>query len=227
VTQPRGAVVVFAKAPHAGGVKTRMSPPLTLEQAAELYGCMLDDVLVATAEFAAGLGLEPVLAVYPAEAVMELAARVPHDFRIVAQRGKDLSERMGFAVAEAAAGGARCVVLRSSDSPTLDGDAVAAALDRLEENDLVVCPDQDGGYSLVGLRRPTPGVFDHEMSTTSVLEDTLENAAQLGLRTHVLGESFDIDTGDDLTRLAAARDQGGATLCPRTIAYLDENGLWP
>ena len=70
------------------------------------------------------------------------------------------------------------------------------------------------------------GLFDHAMSTPSVLEDTLANARRLGLRSRVLGESFDLDRIEDLRWLADARVAGGASLCPNTLAYLDEHDLW-
>ena len=111
------AFVVFAKAPYPGAVKTRMTPGLRPEAAADLYRCMLEDVLEATADAARVLGAEPVLAVHPPNAVRELAGLAPAAFRIVAQRGPDLGRRMEWAVAEAAAAGARAVVLRGSDSP--------------------------------------------------------------------------------------------------------------
>lgn len=227
MTPFRGVIVVFAKAPRAGLVKTRLSPPLSLQQAADFYACMLDDVLECTAELAARFGLEPVLAAYPFEAAHELLAHAPSAFRVVAQRGSDLAARMSFAASEAAAGGARRVLLRGSDCPTLDGDAVAGVLDRLEENDLALCPDQGGGYTLVGMRRFAGGLFDHAMSTSSVLDDTLAGAARLGLRSSVVGESFDLDTASDFALLAAARESGSATRCPRTLAWLDANEMWP
>jgi len=208
-----------------------MCPPLSLEQAAELYSHVLDDVLAATIEVASGLELEPVLAVHPGEATMELRARAPSGFRIVSQRGRDLAERMGWAASEAVAGGAQRLLLRGSDSPTLAGDTLAALLDCLDgpsdAPDVVACPDRDGGYSLIGMRRAWPGLFDHAMSTDSVLSDTFANARRLGLRTDQMGESFDLDTAGDLDLLAHARACGDTTLCPRTLAYLDENDLWP
>ena len=83
----RGVLVVFAKLPRAGEVKTRMCPPLSLEDAASFYSAMLDDVLEATAVFAPGLGLDPVLAVHPGQGCRELALRAPAPFRVVRQRG--------------------------------------------------------------------------------------------------------------------------------------------
>jgi len=227
VRRPADVVVVFAKAPRAGLVKTRMSPPFTPEQAAALYAHLLDDVLEATADIARAHGLDAVVTLHPPDALDELAARVPQAFRIVAQRGRDLGERMAWAVAEVAATGADRVLLRGSDSPALGEALVASALSALESADVVISPDLDGGYSLVGLRRPAPGLFAHAMSTQSVLEDTRANAHALGLSTTLIASSFDLDTVADLAHLARVRDAGGAAHCPRTIAYLDEHGLWP
>ena len=223
---PRGVIIVFAKAPRPGQVKTRMSPPLTPEQAAGLYSQLLLDVLEVTGELAPRLELEPVLAVHPPEACAELADLAPTPFRVVPQRGASLSQRMAHAVAEAAAAGARRILLRGSDSPLLDEAIVKRALAALEHFDLAVCPDRDGGYSLIGLRGPAPGIFSHPMSTASALEDTLENAASLGLRVDVQDASFDLDRAGDLDLLARARSPATARLCGRTLAYLDEHDLW-
>ena len=222
-----GAIVVFVKAPRAGLVKTRMSPPLSPDEAAELYSHMLDDVLAATADVARSLNLDPIVTVHPADACYEIASYCPPDFRVIAQRGHDLGERMAWATAEAAATGARRILLRGSDSPTLAGDTVRALLGDLEEVDVAICPDFDGGYSLIGMKLPIRGLFDHAMSTHSVLEDTQANARALGLTTKLLPPSFDIDTTEDLVHLAKAREEGQATTCPRTVAYLDDRNLWP
>jgi len=223
---PAGALVVFGKAPEAGRVKTRMVPPLSVEEARDLAECLLDDVLEATAQAASQLGLEPVLAVDPPGALARLAARAPPSFRVVAQRGVDLGSRMQWAVEEAAAGGCAPVLLRGSDSPTLDAALVAEAVAALDHADLVIRPDRDGGYSLVGLRRPAPGLFAHPMSTASVLRDTLAGAGSLGLAAHLLPTGFDLDRIEDLRLLAEARADGRVLPCPRTLAYLDERDLW-
>jgi len=221
-----GTLIVFGKAPRPGLVKTRMCPPLDPEEAAQLYGAMLDDVLEATVHMARVLDLEPVLTVYPAEAQFELAQRAPRDFRIVAQRGRDLSERMCWAVAEGGATGATPILIRGSDSPVLDFATVRSAVAALGEADLAIAPDVDGGYNLVALREPAPGLFSHPMSTSSVLNDTRSRAAELGLRTRVLGETFDLDTADDLSLLALRRAQIDSHACHRTLAYLDDRDIW-
>lgn len=220
------ALVVFAKAPRPGEVKTRLCPPFSPEQAAALYACMLDDVLEASAAACADLGVAPILAVHPPEAVAELGRRAPAAFRAVPQRGASLAERMEAAAAEAAAAGHAPVILRGSDSPTLQTQVLRAALEALTHADLVVAPDPDGGYDLVGLRQPAPGLFDHPMSTDAVLADTLANARTRGLRCQRLAPGFDIDTIEDLGRLAAERREKHSLPCPRTLRFLDEHRLW-
>jgi rSAM/selenodomain-associated transferase 1 len=223
---PSGTLVVFAKAPEAGRVKTRLVPPLSVEEARDLYGCLLADALETSARAAAQLGLEPVLAVDPPLALASLALTAPPTFRLVVQRGGDLGRRMQWAVEEAAAGGSTPVLLRGSDSPTLDTARIAQAVSALGHADLVICPDRDGGYNLVGLRGPAPGLFAHPMSTSSVLRDTLARAESLGLRAHLLDAGFDLDRIEDLRWLAEARAREPVLPCPRTLAYLDERDLW-
>lgn len=92
--------------------------------------------------------------------------------------------------------------------------------------DLVVCPDRDGGYSMVGLHRPITGLFGHNMSAASTLDELLSRAARVPLRTLRLADGFDLDTVGDLAFLAAARARGDTLPCPRTLAFLDEHALW-
>ncbi len=227
----RGALWIFAKQPAPGRVKTRMVPPLSPQQACDLYAEMLQDVLAASHRIAIETGLAAVLAVDPPCAAPALARSAPTEFRVVAQRGANLAERMAWAIREAAAGGSERILLRGSDSPILDLEQIEAALESLDDFDLVVSPDLGSGYNLIGVRKPTPGLFDHPMSTRTVLDDTLANASALGLRAAVQRASFDLDTASDLDRLAAARaGPCGALvsdLCPRTLSFLDAEALWP
>jgi rSAM/selenodomain-associated transferase 1 len=228
---PRGVLLVFAKAPEPGRVKTRMVPPLSPQQASDLYREMLKDVLLASGRIAVEIGLAPVLVVDPPSAAAALSRCAPTEFRIVPQRGADLGQRMEWAIREAAAGGAKRILLRGSDSPILDLERIESVLVSLDEYDLAISPDLGSGYNLLGVRKPSPGLFDHPMSTRTALEDTLANAAALGLRTVVQPASFDVDTASDLDRLAAARSGPAASsvalLCPHTLSFLDAEGLWP
>jgi len=164
--------------------------------------------------------------VHPPDAAGSLSRRVPGRFRVVAQRGRDLAERMAHALAEAGAAGLAPALLRGSDSPTLCQATFEAALAALTDSDVVVCPDLDGGYSLVGIRSAAPGLFAHPMSTGQVLDDTLALASAQGLSTRVLEPSFDLDVAEDLAHLAAVRAGPPGALCRRTLAWLDEADGW-
>lgn len=223
-TPRRAALVVFAKEPRPGNVKTRLVPPLSEQQACDLYAAMLRDVLASTAQLAQKRRLDAWCAVHPPEAVRRVAARLAPrtPLRIVAQRGADLAERMDWAVREAAAGGAQRIVLRGSDSPMLAPEAIERAFDQLERADLVVGPDRDGGYNLIGMRAPARGLFDHAMSTRTVLHDTLANAERLGLRVRSVDAAFDVDTAEDLEHLVARvleRTDLATQLCNETLAF--------
>lgn len=229
-----GWLVVFAKRPAPGLVKTRLCPPLTPGQAAELYRCLLADVLDESARAARALGLAPVVAVEPPAACAELAASAPAGFRALAQRGADLGARMVHAARAAAASGARCVLLRGSDSPALAVASLRAAVAALERADVALSPDRDGGYGLVALGAAAlvrglagPTLFDHPMSTPTVLTDTEAHARRLGLRAARIAPGFDVDRYDDLRLLAARRHHRETLPCPRTLAMLDAQALWP
>jgi rSAM/selenodomain-associated transferase 1 len=223
---PRRVAVVFAKRPAPGGVKTRMCPPLTHEQAAALYAAMLEDVLATTRAAAEESGARAWLVVHPPDAVDELAARCPPGFAVFPQRGADLGERMANALQSAADAGFERILLRGSDNPSLPRADLARAFAALDDADLAVGPDRDGGYGWIALRRPVPGLFDHAMSTATALADTLARAAASGLRVRQLEPHFDLDTAPDLLLLAAERRAGRVGECPRTLAVIDTLGLW-
>ena len=186
--QAVGVLLVFAKEPRPGFVKTRMTPHLSAEQAAQFYTCLLDDVLEVSFGVAAALGLDVVLAVSPPSGCTQLAERAealcdgsPSSFQVVAQQGRDLSERMAFAVAQAGAAGYPRILLRGSDSPLLDEGHLREVLEALERVWVALTPDQGGGYALIGLRGPVEGLFDHPMSTAQVLDQTFGHARAQGL----------------------------------------------
>lgn len=216
----RGRLSVFAKAPQPGRVKTRLVPVLSFEQAAAFYDAMLGDVLVASLDFAGRLELEPWLHFDPPEARPDLAARAPAGYRLAPQRGTGLAERMANAFADARAEGCPALLLRGSDSPGLDFEIVEEALLRLEAGaDVVLTPDQGGGYALIGMKEPRFALFEIPLSTTSVLDETLERARTIGLVAEQTRPTFDLDLPSDLSRLDAMAAGRSLDLCPRTVRF--------
>ncbi len=219
-------LVVFAKNPCPGEVKTRMTPLLNEGQAATLYAAILEDVLRESARACEILGVDGIVALHPASACAAFAARhATRGFRVIAQRGADLSARMCAAAAEGFAAGASKVVLRGSDNPVLGREQISQILEHLDAVDVVISPDLDGGYGAIGLCKPAPGLFAHAMSTTSVLSDTLANAAAMGLTSRTLDACFDLDTPSDLQRLLEQRAGATGRRAARTIAYLESEPI--
>ena len=200
-----------------------MSPPLSPEQASRLYEAMLADVLEASASFAADLELEPVLAFHPPDAVAELVVRTPPAFRLQAQRGFGLGERMANAFAEASAAGAPFAILRGSDSPGLDRALIEAMTLQLEQGtDVVLTPDGAGGYAMVGQRAPDPRIFEVPMSTGDMIDQTVALCADLGLSVHATKSTFDLDRIADLTAVESLPPERSSDLCPRTVEAIRE-----
>lgn len=219
------ALVIVGKAPEPGVTKTRLSPPLSAEQAADLYRGFLQD----TAAMALGLGWERVTLVYPprAGAERELAALLPAAVRLLAQPGEGLGAALPDAFARHFAEGFRRVVLIGSDNPTLPPELVEAAERGLDDHDLVIGPSADGGYYLLGMERLQRGLFERiTWSTEVVYHETLKRARELGLRTHAVDEWYDVDTVADLDRLRAE-----LTLLPPHLAASTRQVLadlsWP
>ena len=193
------ALIIFAKAPIPGQVKTRLCPPLTPDEAASLHGSFVLDAV----ERSRLPMLDRFLACDPSSAhvffkIMEERQRV----RLIDQEGEDLGARMSHACAGAFKNGYRRVLLVGSDLPTLQSSAYTQALDLLATHDVVLGPALDGGYYLIGLTRPMSDLFvGIPWSTSQVLALTQRKADALGLRTALLPPCRDVDTIDDLLAL--------------------------
>jgi rSAM/selenodomain-associated transferase 1 len=191
-------LIIFAKEPVPGQVKTRLCPPLSPEGAARLYRCFLEDILE---EMAQVPGIRVALAHSPAGA-KDFFQKLAHpDILLFPQAGADLSDRLVRACDRGFTGGFKNVLVRNSDSPDLPGEIVAAGVQALKSGraEVVLGPSPDGGYYLVGLNQPRPELFQGiSWSTSTVLADTLERARRLSLAVHLLPFWPDIDTPADL-----------------------------
>lgn len=191
------ALIIFAKAPIPGQVKTRLCPPLTLDEAASLHGSVVLDMLERSRNVAA---LDRFVACAPSsDHVFFKILEERHGVRLIAQMGDDLGARMARACADVFALGYRQVLVVGTDLPTLPGSVFGEAVTLLAAHDVVLGPALDGGYYLIGLRKPSPDLFAGiPWSTDRVLPLTQQKAAALGLHTVLLPVRRDIDTIDDL-----------------------------
>ena len=200
-------VIVFAKAPLAGYAKTRLIPALGVGGAARLAERMLGHAV--RQAVAAGIGPVEVCcapdATHPAFGSLTATLTLA----LTEQGSGDLGARMQRAFARRLARGAMpaadAALLIGTDAPALDAAMLRRARDALAAHDAVFVPALDGGYALVGLRRPAPGLFDGiAWSTGAVMADTRQRLATLGLRCTELDAVADIDEPADLVHVPPA-----------------------
>lgn len=217
------AVVVMAKAPRAGAVKTRLCPPLTLSEAAELSRCFLLDTVARVRQLATA---QPVLAYTPPASRAWFEALAP-DFLLMPQQGDDLGRRMATCFERLFAQGYTGVLLTGSDLPTLPVAHLQQATTLLARphTDVVLGPSEDGGYYLIGLRRLYPELFDDMVwSTSQVYAETVRRAKSSGLTVASLPSWFDVDTPADLARVRRMLRRDPALTCDQTRRWLQH---WP
>lgn len=203
---PHSALVIFAKAPIPGQVKTRLCPPLTPDEAATLHGSFVLDTLERTKIAAVKLPIDRYLACAPSVThVFFKIMEERHGVKLIDQVGDNLGARMNQAFTVLFMQGYRRVILIGTDVPTLPLDQLKLAFASLENHDLVLGPALDGGYYLIGLKRPAPELFvDIPWSTDQVLRLTQEKATAFGLTTVLLEPWRDVDTLADLQALIDA-----------------------
>jgi rSAM/selenodomain-associated transferase 1 len=216
-------LVVMAKAPRLGTVKTRLAQSLSDEAVTELYCCLLEDTLA----LGRSLGDVEVAIMCPESDVDELArlAGMPlagKPASVVAQQGEGLAAGLTSVFAYFAEGHQRLIIAFNSDSPHLPRSVLDDAFESLAAHDVVVGPTHDGGYYLVGAKAPHPTLFAGDgMGTSSALERLLARARALELSVGFAAPFYDIDVADDLTRLAEELRLAPAR-APRTAAWLKE-----
>ena len=212
------ALVIMAKAPRPGMVKTRLADNLPAEAPAELYRCLLDD----TISLAHSLRGVKVAIMCPAADLKELAQLAGGKTMVVAQQGEGLAAALTSVFAQFAAPRWRPVIAFNSDSPHLPVSVLASAFEMLSVHDVVIGPTHDGGYYLVGAKTVHPALFDGDgMGTASALDALLARARQLQLSVGFTEPFYDIDLERDLMRLAAElRVAPGRA--PRTAAWLKQ-----
>ncbi len=193
-------LVVFAKVPHLGKVKTRLCPPLTTDQALDLHQALVEDTLHRLLSISRPK-LERCL--YLSEPSGDASGlEIPSEWSIRTQEGDHLGTRLESAFREAFDDGIKRLVVLGSDSPTVPLRCLEEAFDILARYDAVLGPSLDGGYYLLGCSKYIPETF-HDISwgKPTVLRETA-NALNRAQRSFTyLIDWYDVDTDEDLMRL--------------------------
>jgi uncharacterized protein len=224
------ALAVMTKAPQAGRVKTRLTPPLSPEEAAALNTCFLRDTAAAISDAVSSSNAQGVGVYTPVGAEAAYAGILPQEFILVPQRGDKFGERLMAATDDLLELGFSALCLIDSDSPTVPPRAFAQSIEYLSraQDSVVLGPSDDGGYYLIGLKKPHHDLFEEiDWSTERVLEQTIAAARQIDLPVHLLPTCYDVDDRVTLSRLCqeffgsngTARDGFSA---PATRGFLSE-----
>ena len=220
------ALAVMTKAPRAGQVKTRLVPPLTPDEAAQLNICFLRDTAAAITSAcratARGVGVYT-----PLGAESAYIDILPREFELLPQRGAGFGERLALAAADLFQCGFSSVCLIDSDSPTVSADVYEKAVELLSKSGdrVLLGPSDDGGYYLIGMKRSRPKLFEGiDWSTERVLEQTKLRATELGVDIVLLPTGYDVDDASTLRRLRAELLSGASDskVAPDTRKFLAE-----
>lgn len=206
-------IIIMAKVPEAGKVKTRLQPFLTPEQSAEFADCLLQD----TISKAKSLENKLIVAYSPLEQ-RDYFDRF-HNLNLIAQDGKDLGERMFNAFKFAVRKDSDSIVMIGTDSPTLPPTFIEKAFEYLEKADVVLGKTEDGGFYLIGLKKLDRRIFAYvEWSSERTFEQTKKNLEKLGFSLAELSIWYDVDESKDLERLK--EDEYLQEFAPKTAEWL-------
>lgn len=211
------AMVVFARAPASGKVKTRLIPALGPHEAAEFHRALVSDALRKISRFKGSLGRY--LFVAGGSVPVEM---VPAVFECRQQKGRDLGQRLERAFKQLLRQHSRVVII-GTDSPELAPSVLRLALEELRSTDAVLGPCPDGGYYLIGLRRIQRGLLDGiRLGTRFAFRDTLDGLLARGFSCSILEPCPDIDRPEDLVALqkSLVKKSAARRLMPQTWRFL-------
>ena len=216
-SHPNRTLVIMAKAPKPGMVKTRLTESLPSSAVTALYRCLLEDTL-ALAESLTGV---EVAVMCPEPDQDELTHLLGNTVQVVAQKGQGLAAGLTSVFRHFTAADRR-VIAFNSDSPHLAPSVLHSAFEILATHDVVVGPTHDGGYYLVGAKTAYPSLFEGDgMGTKSALDRLLTRTKELELSTGFTEPFYDIDVANDLILLARELRLTPAK-APRTAGWFGE-----
>jgi hypothetical protein len=199
--QGRCALAVMTKAPQAGQVKTRLVPPLTSDEAAELNKCFLRDTAAMISSVTCNKDASAIAVYTPSGTESTYNDILPADFSLLLQQGVGFGERLFFAAEDLFRCGFDSVCLIDSDSPSVPAKNFVKAIELLKTHGdrVVLAPCDDGGYYLIGLKKPHRELFEQiDWSTERVLDQTMRRTREIGLEVKLLAHGYDVDDAASL-----------------------------
>jgi rSAM/selenodomain-associated transferase 1 len=222
------ALGLMAKAPFAGAVKTRLVPPLMAQEAAALNICFLRDMAANIASISETKATSGLVVYTPAGSESAFDGMLPGGFKLLAQRGAHLGERLCNATDDLLTQGYSAVCLINSDSPTLPRSILIQAVESLAAGGdrVVLGAAEDGGYYLIGLKHAHRNLFNEiAWSTSDVLARTRQRAAEIDLPVELLPPWYDVDDAETLNQLCEelffSSSLNAAYPAPHTRAFLE------
>jgi rSAM/selenodomain-associated transferase 1 len=217
-SHPNRTLVIMAKAPKPGMVKTRLTESLPSPAVTALYRCLLEDTLA----LARSLTSVEVAVMCPASDQDELTQLLGNSVQVVTQKGEGLAAGLTSVFRYFTAAGRQHVIAFNSDSPHLAPSVLHSAFEILATHDVVVGPTHDGGYYLVGANAAYPSLFEGDgMGTGSALDRLLTRTKVLELSTGFTEPFYDIDVAKDLILLARELRLAPAK-APKTAGWFGE-----
>jgi uncharacterized protein len=199
------ALIIFAKLPRAGEVKTRLGKSIGMEKAVEVYKHFAEHAFT-LADNLHSKGVDVFVLYGPGAKQKEVAEWVARDFFFTEQQGTTLGDRMHHAFDLTFASGAMQSVIIGTDVPELDARTIQEGFESLAKHDIVLGPSNDGGYYLLGMNAPTKNVFAGiTWSVETVSLQTITRIQSLQLSYHLLPKFSDIDTEKDLDKYLRRR----------------------
>lgn len=215
----KNLLIIFAKYPEPGKVKTRYQPDLTTEQSSQLYRAMVEDLVNNLSDNSL---FDLQVYFWPPERSVDMQ-RWLSDQNIFLQIDGDLGAKMAHAVEQSTLKGYQKSIIIGSDLPDIQPNLIEKAIHELESSDVVLGPTDDGGYYLIGMKHWHPGLFDNvAWSTELTFQQTFENIQHQQLSHHLLPVRADIDTISEVRQLAAATqsDSSLRSRIPKTSQVL-------
>ena len=215
-------LIIFAKSPIPGKVKTRLTPHITPTEAAELYQGFITDIICSTRK----LKCERITIAYtPSNAEAALHSICGQSVDYLPQKGDNLGERMKNAFKHSFHKGSTRTVIIGTDSPTLPLSYIQKAFDVLKEVPIAIGPTFDGGYYLIGLSEQNDAIFDGiDWSTSKVFDQTLTRIQAINKQLYVLPPWYDVDTPDNLeflrSHIQAMKLSGSSGIPDKTMLSL-------